>query len=74
MEHHMARTMNGPQRTAVWIKAIGAVTAVALAALGAYVALHQTDPAPTNSCHGRTICGEDNDNNQVGVGEPAVKQ
>ncbi|NEC53148.1 hypothetical protein G3I18_32035 [Actinospica acidiphila] len=45
-----------------------------LAALGAYVALHQTDPAPTNSCHGQTICGENNDNNQVGGGEPAVKQ
>ncbi len=70
----MARTMNGPQRTAVWMKALGAVTAVTLAAFGAYVALHQKDPAPTNSCHGQAICGENNDNNQVGSGEPAVKK
>ncbi|MCO4695672.1 hypothetical protein LRR80_01723 [Streptomyces sp. RO-S4] len=72
-EQQMAQPMNGPQRTAVWLKALGVVAVVALAAIGAWTALHRADPPPTNACHGQAVCGQDNDDNHVG-GEPAAKQ
>ncbi|WP_146064700.1 hypothetical protein [Streptomyces sp. SM1] len=70
----MAQRMNGTQRKAVWIKALGVLAAVAIAGIGAWAAMQQTGPGTQNTCHGGAVCGENNDNNRVGGGEPLEKK
>lgn len=65
----MAQQMDGAQRKAVWIKALGVFAAVVIAGFGAWAAIQQVNPGPQNTCHGQAVCGENNDNNRVGGDE-----
>ncbi|WP_404190674.1 hypothetical protein [Streptomyces tauricus] len=62
----MTQQMNGAQRKTVWIKVLGMITAVALAGIGAYVAVNQDGPGTQKTCESGTVCGDDNDSNHLG--------